>query len=47
VLVAAMILTFKIARVMKLAELPAFLVAMLSPMLFLYHPYYNYGDTVE
>lgn len=47
VLVAAMILTYKLARLMKLAELPAFLVAMLSPMLFLYHPYYNYGDTVE
>lgn len=47
VLVAAMILTYKLARLLKLAELPAFLVAMLSPVLFLYHPYYNYGDTVE
>jgi len=47
VLVAAMILTYKLARLLKLDELPAFLVAMLSPMLFLYHPYYNYGDTVE
>ncbi|MFC6288978.1 hypothetical protein [Levilactobacillus angrenensis] len=47
VLIAAMILTYKIARLLKLTELPAFLAAMLSPMLFLYHPYYNYGDTVE
>jgi hypothetical protein len=47
VLIAAMILTYKLARLLKLAELPAFLAAVLSPMLFLYHPYYNYGDTVE
>ncbi|AYM02221.1 teichoic acid glycosyl transferase [Levilactobacillus yiduensis] len=47
ILIAAMILTYKLARLLKLNELPAFLTAMLSPLLFLYHPYYNYGDTVE
>lgn len=46
-LVSAMILTYKISRVLKLGELPAFLMAILSPMLFLFHPYYDYGDTVE
>jgi len=47
VLVSAMILTYKIARILRLDTLPSLLIAILSPMLFLYHPYYDYGDTVE
>ncbi|WP_143463020.1 teichoic acid glycosyl transferase [Levilactobacillus enshiensis] len=46
-LVAAMYLTYRLGKLLRLAPLPAFLVALLSPMLFLYHPYYDYGDTVE
>src|SRR5699024_2208768 len=44
---AAMFLVYKLAKLLWPAELPALLTALLSPLLFLYHPYYDYGDTVE
>ncbi|MFC6290092.1 glycosyltransferase family 39 protein [Levilactobacillus angrenensis] len=46
-LVAAMFLVYQIAKVFNAHELPALLTGLLSPALFLYHPYYDYGDTVE
>ncbi|WP_225428714.1 ArnT family glycosyltransferase [Levilactobacillus suantsaiihabitans] len=46
-LVAAMFLVYQIAKVFNTRELPALLTGLLSPALFLYHPYYDYGDTVE
>jgi len=46
-LVAAMYLVYRIAKLLDAHELPALLTALLSPVLFLYHPYYDYGDTVE
>ncbi|HIW71167.1 MAG TPA: glycosyltransferase family 39 protein [Candidatus Levilactobacillus faecigallinarum] len=46
-LVAAMTLTYYLARRLRLTELGSFVAALLSPVLFLYHPYYDYGDTVE
>lgn len=46
-LVAAMFLVYRLARLLRAGELPALLIALLSPALFLYHPYYDYGDTVE
>lgn len=47
VLVASMVLTYYLARKLHMTELGSFIVAMISPVLFLYHPYYDYGDTVE
>jgi len=47
VLVASMVWTFYLAKRLNLSELASFVLAMLSPALFLYHPYYDYGDTVE
>ncbi|MGY5340170.1 ArnT family glycosyltransferase [Levilactobacillus spicheri] len=47
VLVAAMTLTYYLARRLRLTELGSFVLALVSPVLFLYHPYYDYGDTVE
>lgn len=44
---AAMFLVYKLAKLLNASELPALLTALLSPLLFLYHPYYDYGDTVE
>ncbi|AYM04074.1 teichoic acid glycosyl transferase [Levilactobacillus yiduensis] len=46
-LVAAMFLVYQIAKVFNARELPALVTGLLSPALFLYHPYYDYGDTVE
>lgn len=46
-LVAAMFLVYQIAKVFNTRELPALVTGLLSPALFLYHPYYDYGDTVE
>ncbi|QMU08317.1 glycosyltransferase family 39 protein [Levilactobacillus suantsaii] len=45
-LIAAMYLTYRIARLI-LPTPQALLMGILSPALFLYHPYYDYGDTVE
>lgn len=45
-LVASMFLTYKIAGLI-LKRPQALLMGILSPALFLYHPYYDYGDTVE
>lgn len=45
--VAAMYLVYRIAKLVSDRELPALLTGLLSPVLFLYHPYYDYGDTVE
>lgn len=44
---AAMFFVYKLAKLLNATELPALLTALLSPLLFLYHPYYDYGDTVE
>ncbi|NLR09582.1 MULTISPECIES: DUF2339 domain-containing protein [Lactobacillaceae] len=44
---AAMFLVYKLAKLLGATQLPALLTALLSPLLFLYHPYYDYGDTVE
>ncbi len=44
---AAMFFVYKLAKLLNASELPALLTALLSPLLFLYHPYYDYGDTVE
>lgn len=46
-LVAAMFLVYKLGQLLKVSQLGALLIALLSPLLFLYHPYYDYGDTVE
>lgn len=45
-LVASMFLSYRIAtRILRQPQ--ALLVGILSPALFLYHPYYDYGDTAE
>lgn len=44
---AAVFLVYKLAKLLGATQLPALLTALLSPLLFLYHPYYDYGDTVE
>lgn len=44
---AAMFLVYKLAKLLRAKQLPALLTALLSPLLLLYHPYYDYGDTVE
>ncbi|WP_313844744.1 teichoic acid glycosyl transferase [Levilactobacillus namurensis] len=46
-LIAAMFLTYRIAKLVLRNHLQALLVGLLSPALFLYHPYYDYGDTAE
>ncbi|MDT6981358.1 teichoic acid glycosyl transferase [Levilactobacillus zymae] len=46
-LAAAMILVHHLALRLRMTPLTAFLTALLSPVLFLYHPYFDYGDTVE
>ncbi|MDT6981361.1 glycosyltransferase family 39 protein [Levilactobacillus zymae] len=45
-LIASMYLTYRIAK-RVLTTPQALLVGILSPALFLYHPYYDYGDTAE
>ncbi|WP_231921630.1 ArnT family glycosyltransferase [Levilactobacillus zymae] len=45
-LIASMYLTYRIAKLV-LTTPQALLVGILSPALFLYHPYYDYGDTAE
>lgn len=45
-LIAAMTLTYCIAKLI-LTPPQALLVGILSPALFIYHPYYDYGDTAE
>ncbi|MFC6275713.1 teichoic acid glycosyl transferase [Levilactobacillus tangyuanensis] len=46
-LVAAMFLVYKLALLLGTPELGSLLLALLSPLLFVFHPYYDYGDTVE
>lgn len=46
-LVAAMYLVYRLAKLVGDRELPALLTGLLSPVLFLVHPFYDYGDTVE
>ncbi|KRN02917.1 teichoic acid polysaccharide glycosyl transferase [Levilactobacillus senmaizukei DSM 21775 = NBRC 103853] len=46
-LVAAMFLVYKLALLLETPELGSLLLALLSPLLFVFHPYYDYGDTVE
>jgi len=45
-LIASMFLSYRIANLI-LPTPQALLLGILSPALFLYHPYYDYGDTVE
>lgn len=47
ILVAAMWLTYRLGRLLAMRSLPALLIAIVSPVLFIFHPYYDYGDTVE
>ncbi|WP_125573480.1 teichoic acid glycosyl transferase [Levilactobacillus huananensis] len=46
-LVAAMFLVYRLALLLGTPSLPALLTGILVPSLLLYHPYYDYGDTVE